>query len=204
VLTVDTSSVIGAAVALGPGFAFGTAAAAAAERGRVELQLPRLLVGVVSAVLAAACFLRYGVSARAGIGAFFGAVLLIVTIVDVRLRIVPNLVVVPAALAILTAQVVAYPDRALEWVLAMLLAPLPFLVISLLAPQGMGMGDAKLALVLGAALGKFVIVELLIGTFAGALAAVVLFVRQGRAARGTTIPYAPFLAFGGVVAFFIG
>ena len=67
-LTVDTSSVIGAAVALGPGFAFGTAAAAAAERGRVELQLPRLLVGVVSAVLAAACFLRYGVSARAGIG----------------------------------------------------------------------------------------------------------------------------------------
>jgi len=86
----------------------------------------------------------------------------------------------------------------------MLLAPVPFLVISLLAPHGMGMGDVKLALVLGAALGKLVIVGLLIGTFAGALVAAALFVRHGRAARSMTIPYAPFLAFGGVVAFFIG
>jgi leader peptidase (prepilin peptidase)/N-methyltransferase len=196
--------VIGAAVALVPGAALGAGVGAAAERTRSELRLPRLLVGIASGVLGAACFLRFGVTARAFIGVFFAAVLVVVTIVDLRLRIVPNAIVLPAACVILVAQIVFYPGQTVEWVLATVLAPLPFVALSLISPQGLGMGDAKLALVLGAALGTLVIVGLLIGTAAGALAAAALFVRHGRAARGRTFPYAPFLAFGGMVTYLIG
>ena len=195
---------IGAAVALVPGAALGAGVGAAAERTRAELHLPRLLVGIVSGVLGGACFLRFGVTPKAFIGAFFAAVLVVVAIVDLRLRIVPNAIVLPAAGLILIAQIAFYPDRTVEWVLATVLAPLPFLVMSLVSPRALGMGDVKLALVLGAALGKLVVVGLLIGTFAGALAAAALFVREGRAARRKMIPYAPFLAFGGLVAYLIG
>ena len=195
---------IGAVVALVPGFALGSGVGAIAERGRPDVRLPRVLVGSAAAVLGAACFLRYGVTPRAFIGTFFASVLVVVSVIDVRIRIVPNVIVLPAAGIILVAQIVFYPDRTLEWVLATVLAPLPFLVMSLISPQGMGMGDVKLALVLGAALGKLVIVGLLIGAFAGAVAALILFARYGRAARGRTIPYAPFLAFGGLLAFLIG
>lgn len=179
------------------------AAARTSERGRMDQRLSRLLIGTATTAFAAGCFFRYGISPRAFIGAFLGAVLVAVAVIDIRARIVPNAIVLPAACVILVAQIASYPDRTIEWVLATVLAPLPLFVLSIISPRGMGMGDVKLALVLGAALGKLVIVGLLIGTFAGALAAAVLLVRHGRAARGMTIPYAPYLAFGGMVAFLI-
>jgi leader peptidase (prepilin peptidase)/N-methyltransferase len=68
----------------------------------------------------------------------------------------------------------------------------------------MGMGDVKLALLLGAMLGRTVPVGLMIGMLAALLPAAVLFARHGSAARKMAIPFAPFLAFGGVAALFFG
>ena len=79
------------------------------------------------------------------------------------------------------------------------------LVVALAYPAGLGMGDVKLALLLGAALGATVAVALMVGLLAALVPAVVLIVRQGqKAARKTAIPFAPFLAFGAVVALFAG
>jgi leader peptidase (prepilin peptidase)/N-methyltransferase len=68
----------------------------------------------------------------------------------------------------------------------------------------MGMGDVKLCLLLGAMLGKLVLVALMIGMVAALVPAVVLFARHGGAARRMAIPFGPFLAFGAVVALFFG
>ena len=68
-------------------------------------------------------------------------------------------------------------------------------------PAGLGMGDVKLALLLGAALGSAGLAGLLLGTFAAGLAGVVVLAREGRAARRRAIPYGPFLAFGAIAAF---
>jgi leader peptidase (prepilin peptidase)/N-methyltransferase len=68
----------------------------------------------------------------------------------------------------------------------------------------MGMGDVKLALLLGAMLGHTVPVALLIGVLAALVPAAVLLVRHGSSARKVGIPFAPFLALGGVVALFAG
>jgi leader peptidase (prepilin peptidase)/N-methyltransferase len=68
----------------------------------------------------------------------------------------------------------------------------------------MGMGDVKLALLLGVVLGRTVPVALLLGMLSALVPAAVLGVRHGRAARKMTIPFGPFLSLGGVVALFAG
>jgi prepilin signal peptidase PulO-like enzyme (type II secretory pathway) len=68
----------------------------------------------------------------------------------------------------------------------------------------MGMGDVKLALLMGVALGRVVPVALLLGMLAAIVPSIVLFARHGRAARKMAIPFAPFLALGSLVALFAG
>ena len=80
-----------------------------------------------------------------------------------------------------------------------------FLFVAALAyPAGMGMGDVKLALLLGAMLGKLVAVGLMLGMLFALVPSVVLLARHGSAARKMGIPFAPFLALGAVVALFVG
>jgi leader peptidase (prepilin peptidase)/N-methyltransferase len=96
------------------------------------------------------------------------------------------------------------PERWKEWLAASLGAAL-FLFIALLAyPAGMGMGDVKLALLLGAGLGWTVSVGMMIGMVSALVASSVLFARHGLAARKMGIPFGPFLAFGAIVALFVG
>jgi len=83
-------------------------------------------------------------------------------------------------------------------------ASLFFFLAALAYPAGMGMGDVKLALLLGFALGRTVPVAMMIGMISALVPAVVLIARHGSAARKMKIRFGPFLAFGGVVALFAG
>lgn len=135
--------------------------------------------------------------------AFFVAVLVVLSVIDVRTRRLPNRIVLPAAGLVLAAQIAIAPDRALEWTLGALSAFAFLLAAALLNPAGLGMGDVKLALLLGAALGWAVFAALLIGLAAGALAGAVMIVRNGwTAGRKATFPLGPFLALGGLAALF--
>jgi leader peptidase (prepilin peptidase) / N-methyltransferase len=163
-----------------------------------------LAVEVVTGLLVAACFLRFGASAEAFLAAFFCAALVALSAIDIEHRILPDLIVLPSFGVVLAAHVAIQPDRALEWVVASLGASL-FLFLALLAyPAGMGMGDVKLALVLGAMLGKTVVVGLMLGMVAALVPALILLVRHGLAARKMAIPFGPFLALGAVAALFAG
>jgi leader peptidase (prepilin peptidase) / N-methyltransferase len=91
-----------------------------------------------------------------------------------------------------------------EWALGALGASGFLFVAALAYPAGMGMGDVKLALLLGAMLGRVVGVGLMVGMIAALLPSIGLLVRHGSAARKMGIPFAPFLAFGAIVALFAG
>jgi leader peptidase (prepilin peptidase) / N-methyltransferase len=161
-------------------------------------------VELATGLLVAACFLRFGPSARAFVAAIFAATLVVLSAIDAERRILPDLIVLPAAALVLVLQIALFPDRWLEWVLASLGAAL-FLFLALVAhPRGMGMGDVKLALLLGAGLGKTVMVGMMVGMVAALVASTVLFARHGLAARKMFIPFGPFLAFGALVALFWG
>src|SRR5207237_9689058 len=91
-----------------------------------------------------------------------------------------------------------------EWPAAGFGAALFLFLAALAYPRGMGMGDVKLALLLGVAVGRGVPVALIVGMLAALVPSAVLFARHGAAARTMAIPFAPFLALGGLVAPFAG
>ena len=161
-------------------------------------------VELATAALVAACFWHFGLTGDALVAAYFCAVLVALSAIDVERRILPNAIVLPSFVLVLSAQIALHPDQTLEWVLGALGASL-FLFAALLAyPKGMGMGDVKLALLLGAMLGKLVGVGLMLGMLSALGLSVVLFAQHGAAARKMAIPFGPFLAFGSIVALFWG
>jgi leader peptidase (prepilin peptidase)/N-methyltransferase len=169
--------------------------------------LPRkrqIAVVALSAALAVACFVRFGLGGRAVVGAMFAAVLVLLTAIDLDRRLIPNAIVLPAIAVVLVAQSALYPDRALEWLLASVGAALFFFVPLLIFPAGMGMGDVKLAALLGAALGKSVIAAIFGALLAGAAFSVVVLLREGLSARKKAIAYGPFLALGGLIVLLLG
>ena len=159
-------------------------------------------VELATALLIAACVLDFGLSGRMLVGALFCAVLVAVTATDLTHRVIPNRIVLPAFVVVLVAQTALEPSP--QWALGALIAS-GFLFLAVLAyPAGMGMGDVKLALVMGAALGKTVPVALMLGMLSALVPAVFLLARHGAAARKMGIPFGPFLALGSVVALFFG
>lgn len=179
----------------------------AALRGRCRhcgVRIPWVYpaVELLTAVLIAGCVLAFGLSAEAAVAAFFCAVLVTVSAIDLERRIIPNRIVVPATVIVLLANTAR--DVSPQWILGGLAASGFLLVAALIYPAGMGMGDVKLALLMGAALGKTVGVALMAGMFASMVPSIVLFARHGKAARKMGIPFGPFLALGSVVALFWG
>ena len=169
---------------------------------RTPIGLVYPAVELLTATLIAGCVLAFGLTPRAAVAAFFCAVLVAVSAVDVRHRIIPDRIVLPATAVVLAAQTLIEPSP--QWALGALGASL-FLFAAVLAyPAGMGMGDVKLALLMGAALGKTVPAAMMIGMIAALIPGLVLFARHGMAARKMGIPFGPFLAFGAVVALFAG
>ena len=169
---------------------------------RTSIALRYPAVEAATALLLCGCVLRFGATPRAAVAALFCAALVAISAIDIEYRIVPNGIVLPTAVVVLAAQAAIEPSA--EWAIGAAGAAL-FLFVALLAyPKGMGMGDVKLALLLGAALGRTVPVALMVGMLAALVPAAMLFARHGVAARKQAIPFAPFLALGGVVALFAG
>ena len=159
-------------------------------------------VEVMTALLVVACVWKFGLSPDALVAAGFCTALVAVSATDLEHRIVPNRIVLPAAAAVLVAQTALHPS--LEWTAAALGASLFLFAAALAYPAGMGMGDVKLALLLGAMLGRTVPVALMAGMIAALVPSIVLFARHGAKARKLAIPFAPFLALGSLFALFAG
>ena len=159
-------------------------------------------VELTTALLVAGCVLAFGLTADAAVAAVFCIALVAVSATDLEHRIIPNKIVLPAAVVVLAAQTALHPSP--EWALCALGASGFLFVAALAYPAGMGMGDVKLALLMGAMLGRTVGVALMLGMVAALLPGIVLLAKHGQKARKMGIPFGPFLALGSVVALFWG
>ena len=167
---------------------------------RISLLYPAVEAG--TAALAVACVAVFGPTAEAALAIGFCALLVTLSAIDIRERIVPDRIVLPAAALVLVFHTML--DPSLEWLVASIAAA-GFLFVAVLAyPKGLGMGDVKLALVLGGMLGATVSIALFIGFLAALLPAAALLARHGSAARKMAVPLVPFLSLGAVVALFFG
>lgn len=162
--------------------------------------LVELLTGAAFASLA----LVRGVDDGLALSLPFAAVLVAVAFIDLDHRIIPNRVLAPAAVYAVAAAAVVDPARLPELLIGGAAAFALLLVAALVQPRGMGMGDVKLAGVMGLYLGAAVAPALLSAFVAGSLVGVAMIAREGAAARKKGVPFGPFLALGGLVGLLAG
>jgi leader peptidase (prepilin peptidase) / N-methyltransferase len=161
-----------------------------------------LAIELSTALLLVGCVLAFGLSLKALAAGIGCAALVVATATDLERRIVPNWVVLPAAVVVLALQTIAHLSPV--WAIGALGASGFFFLAALAYPGGMGMGDVKLALLIGAMLGRTTPVGVMLGLLFGLVPSIVLIARHGAGARKLGIPFAPFLAAGAVVSLFAG
>jgi len=165
----------------------------------VRLRLVAVVVGVALTVASIAVF---GLSVEGLLAVAGCGIVVVLTVIDLERRIVPNRIVLPALAVALVVQTLREPS--LEWVLSALAAGGFFFALAAIYPVGLGMGDVKLAAFMGAWLGRDVGVALFVGSLLGAVIAVVILVTRGVSGRKTSLPYVPALATGAVAGLFLG
>jgi len=167
---------------------------------KVLLPRPALLVPIVVGLVVLA-LLTFPLD-RALVAASLAGVLVVLSALDLQRGIIPNRIVLPASAILLLAQVALFPNRAQEWVLAGLLAAVVLGIPPLLGRRWMGMGDAKLALLIGVGLGWGVFGAVVVAFLCVFPVALLLLLRGGLAASKTTIPFGPFLSLGALIVLF--
>ena len=122
---------------------------------------------------------------------------------DLEHRLLPNAIVGPAALIGFVLSVLASPERWWLYLLSAGAVAGGLLLLALLYPGGMGMGDVKMGGMLGAFLGPYAALAVFLGALCGALTGGLL-IAAGKMQRRSALPFGVFMAFGGVVALFVG
>jgi len=163
------------------------------------------LVEATTAALFAAVAIGRNGALDIALGLLLVTALVPITLIDLDRRIIPNAITLPAAVAAIVAGLVVDIGFVPEQLIAGLAAGGFFLLAAILYPRGMGMGDVKLAAVLGLYLGRAVAPAILIALVGGVLVGAAIIARKGaREGRRTAVPFGPFLALGGVLALFVG
>jgi leader peptidase (prepilin peptidase) / N-methyltransferase len=161
-------------------------------------------IELASGALAAVAIAVFGPTWRGLAAALLALALVPVVVIDLEHRLIPDVVVLPAAALGLAAAALADPGDWWVPVVAAAAAAGFLLLLWIVYPGGMGLGDVKLALLLGAVLGVSVIPALAAAFLAGAVLGLALLVRFGSRARKMAVPFGPFLAGGALVALFWG
>ncbi len=158
----------------------------------------------LGALYAATVLVLWDDLAEVALGLVFVTTLAAVTLTDLERRIIPNKILLVAAVVGVGIAVATDPASLPERAIAAAGAGGLLFAAALAYPRGMGMGDVKLAATMGLFLGREVAPAMLVALLAGSLVGLALIARHGAAARKRAIPFGPFLALGGVVGLLAG
>jgi leader peptidase (prepilin peptidase)/N-methyltransferase len=168
-----------------------------------KIPITSLLIEIITGVLFLANYILFGLTVKTLAGIILCSLLIVISFIDIDFRIIPNVIVLPFTLVGLAINIIS--DLPGWWM------PLAYsggaflfmLIIHLIYPKGMGMGDIKLSLMIGAFLVKGVIPALLLGFLAGSIYGVSLIIIKRRKLK-QAIPFGPFISLGSVVSLFWG
>jgi len=164
--------------------------------------LVEALTGVLWALV---MWARWDDASGIALGIVLVTVLIPIAIIDFEHRIIPNRITAPAAIVAILIGLLLDQDFVVEQLIAGAAAGGFFLLAAIAYPRGMGMGDVKLAGMMGLYLGRAVGCAILVGLVAGVVVGGVIMSRVGvREGRKQQVPFGPFLALGGIVAIFAG
>jgi leader peptidase (prepilin peptidase)/N-methyltransferase len=175
---------------------------------RIRDLLVELATGLVWALLPA----RIGLSWVLPVFLAYGTTLITLSAVDFDERRIPNRILGPmsavgALLLAIAALVAGNPEILIRLAVGAVAYALPMLVLGLVAPGAMGMGDIKLAAYIGMHLAWFSLIHVLVGAFLafliGSIVGLTLVVLRKKG-RKDTVPFGPSMALGGFLPLFLG
>jgi leader peptidase (prepilin peptidase)/N-methyltransferase len=162
-----------------------------------------LLVEAITGASFVLAFWRFGLDWRLLVAWAFIAAMVAVAFIDYDHMIIPNKIVLPGAVMGLLASMALDPQRWWVYVAGSLGAAAFMFALALIWPGGMGPGDIKLALFMGAVLGAYVMVALFVAFLLGSLVGIFMLLVQKRS-RKEKIPFGPYLAMGAILAALVG
>jgi leader peptidase (prepilin peptidase)/N-methyltransferase len=165
-----------------------------------------ILAELILAVLFVATYVILGDddAGELALGLVLCFVLVVITLTDLDLRIIPNKIVLAGSIAAVAIAAISMPETLDTRFIAAAIAGGVMFLVALAYPRGMGMGDAKLVGMMGLFIGRAIAPATLIGFLLGAVVGVAMIARQGAAARKSAIPFGPFLAVGGIIGLWFG
>lgn len=171
--------------------------------GRISARYPltELALGLLYAATVA---VFWDQPAEIAIGLVFVTTLVAITLTDLEQRLIPNKILLVAAVAGVAIAAVGDPSSLPERAIATAASGGGLFLVALAYPRGMGLGDVKLAAVMGLFLGRNVAPAILVALLTGSAVGLFLIARHGAEARKRAIPFGPFLAIGGVVGLLAG
>jgi leader peptidase (prepilin peptidase) / N-methyltransferase len=164
----------------------------------------RAAVVSIGLVLIVASFVEFGASGRALVGAVLCPALVALAAIDIKHRLLPNVIVFPSVLAVALIIAAAEPGAFLTHLAAGAALGGFFFAFGAIFSGSLGMGDAKLGFLLGLALGSRTLPAVMVALVGLFVAALWVLATRGMAARKQALPFGPFLALGGILAFFFG
>jgi leader peptidase (prepilin peptidase) / N-methyltransferase len=163
------------------------------------------IVEAGTGLLCALVVLVKGADEDAIIGIVLVLLLVPLTLIDLDHHLIPNKITYPGAVLGIALVAVLETDSLVEHLVAAAGAGGFLLVAAIVQPRGMGMGDVKLAFVLGVYLGRAVVPAIFVALIAGALVGATIIARMGvEKGRKAGIPFGPWLSLGGVVGLLAG
>ena len=184
-----------------------TSEPAAVARPPLAALLPtgglRVLVLAAGLGAFAGSFADFGIGTRGLIGAVFCPGLVLLAAIDARHRLLPNTIVLPTTLAVAVILGAGAPSSFPRHLLAAAALGGFFFAFAVFFPGSVGMGDAKLGFLLGLALGPRTFAAAVYACAGLLVAALYILATRGASARKDVIPFGPFLAAGGIIAFFL-
>ena len=162
-----------------------------------------LLVEIITSLLFLANYIIFGLSINTAIGIIFCCALIAVSFIDIEFKIIPNVIVLPLTVVGLALNIASDPSN--WWMpLAFSMGAFVFmLIIHLISPRGMGMGDVKLSLMAGAFLVRNVVSGLFLGFLLGSLYGLSLIIIKRKKLK-QAIPFGPFISLGSIISLFWG
>jgi len=170
-------------------------------KNKINIRYP--IVEALTAFLYALSYYFFKVSFNLLLALILITALIVISFIDIEHGLIPNIIVLPLTLIGLLINILLMPKR--WWIILSFSfgAFLFMLIISLIYPKGMGMGDVKLSLMAGAFLVQKILPGLFIGFLAGSIFGLIMILIKKRKLK-QTIPFGPFISFGCIIALFFG
>jgi len=170
---------------------------------REKIPLNNLLIEIITGVLFVVNFFFFGLSLKTFAGIILCSVLVLISFIDIEFKVIPNVIVLPFTLVGLAFSIFLNLE---EWWFPIAFSAGAFLfmlIIHLISPRGMGMGDVKLSLMIGAFLVRSVVAALFLGFLLGSVYGLSLIIVKKRGLKHQ-IPFGPFISVGSIIALFWG